>query len=67
MYKAQQIEVNAFYNWLRGQFKPSKQKENLLPVYVACPSERDSLLKEFLTEFHAEHRYHALRLALSHK
>lgn len=65
MYKAQQTEVNAFYTWLRGEFRPSKQRENLLPVYVACPAERDNLLKEFLSEYRAEHRYHAMRLALT--
>lgn len=65
MYKASQIEVNAFYLWLSGKFKAGNQRANLLPVYVCCPAERDNLLREFLASFHAEHRYHPLKLALS--
>lgn len=67
MYKATQTEVNAFYSWLRGTFNPRKPRENLLPVYVACPSERDKLLREFLSTYHAEHRYLPLKLALMSK
>lgn len=63
MNKATSIEVEAFYYWLKGGFK--SQRENLLPVYVALPSMRDELLREYLKTYDALHRLHAMRLALS--
>lgn len=62
--KASNYEVIAFYLWLQGKIERSSQRENLVPVYVACPNERAGLLYEFLREFHAEHRFRALSLAL---
>ncbi len=60
-------ELRLFYLWLSGQIKGSKQTDNnLILVFLCCPAERDSLLKEFLTEFGAERRYLALRHYLSH-
>ena len=62
--KASSSEVIAFHLWLQGKIKQCRQRENLLPVYVACPEERERLLIEFLREFHAEHRYRPMVLAL---
>ena len=64
MYKADEFEIIAFLKWLKGEFAGSSQRENLLPVYVALPEERDNLLREYLTEFHAMHRYRCFRLTL---
>lgn len=59
-------ELRLFYLWLSGQIKGSKQTdENLIIVYLCCPAERDSLVKEFLTEFRNERRYLALRRYLN--
>ena len=64
MYRANDFEIVAFYRWLQGNFS-KVQKDNLLPVYVCIPSERDSLLREYLTEKGAMHRYHTMRLTLT--
>ena len=64
MYRATDFELVAFLKWLKGEFKGSKQRENLLPVYVALPEERDNLLREYLTEFNAMHRYRVFKLTL---
>lgn len=59
-------ELRLFYLWLSGQIKGSKQTdENLIIVFLCCPAERDSLLKEFLFEFGNERRYLALRRYLN--
>ena len=64
MYRATDIELQAFLMWLKGDFKGSKQRENLLPIYVALPADRDNLLREYLSEFNAMHRYHTIKLTL---
>lgn len=64
MYRASEYEIFAFWMWLKGDFEGSKQRENLTPVYVALPAERDNLLREYLTEFNAMHRYHSIKLSL---
>lgn len=63
MYRATDTEIEAFYLWLSGRFS-KRQRENLLPVYVACPAERDTLLKDFLHEYNADHRFRAVKLSL---
>ena len=63
MYRAQEIEIIAFYKWLEGNFSRT-QKDNLLPVYVCIPAQRDDLLKEYLTEKKALHRYHTMKVTL---
>ena len=66
MYRANDFEVLAFYMWLKGEFS-KKQKDNLLPVYVCIPAQRDELLKEYLTEKNAIHRYHTMKLTLNQR
>ena len=63
MYKAIDFEIIAFYKWLEGKFS-KKQKDNLLPVYICIPAQRDDLLLEYLTEKNALHRYHTMKLTL---
>ncbi len=64
MYRANDLEIAAFYWWLQGRFS-RVQKDNLLPVYVCIPEQRDELLREYLTEKGAMHRYHTMKLTLT--
>lgn len=58
-----QEEITLFYMWLIGHIGKQKGEDKRL-VYICCPSERDTLLRLFLAEYHAEHRYHAFTAAL---
>lgn len=58
-------EVRFFYLWLSGQTKQGGEDKRL--IFLCCPAERENILKEFLVEFHAEHRYSLLRRAILSK
>ncbi len=62
--EVQADEIRLFYLWLCGRLNECRQRENLAIVYIVCPEMRDELLKEFLTEFNAQHRYLPLRRVL---
>lgn len=52
-----------FYKWLNGDLKSQQNKMYSL-VFCLCPSCRDVIIKEFLENFNAQHRYSAMRNAL---
>ena len=56
-------EINLFYLWLCGTIGKEKGEDKRL-VYLCCPAERDTLLRLFLAEYKAEHRYNAFKKAL---
>lgn len=54
----QEFELFAFFHYLKGDFCKI-QRENLLLLFVCCPSERRRLLQQFLNTYHANHRFKA--------
>lgn len=55
-------EINLFYLWLCGTIGKEKGEDKRL-VYLCCPAERDTLLRLFLDEYNAQHRYSAFKKA----
>lgn len=55
-------EINLFYLWLCGTIGKEKGEDKRL-VYLCCPAERDTLLRTFLEEYNAQHRYSAFKKA----
>lgn len=55
-------EINLFYLWLCGTIGKEKGDDKRI-VYLCCPSERDTLLRLFLEEYNAQHRYSAFKKA----
>lgn len=53
-------EINLFYLWLCGTIGKEKGEDKRL-VYLCCPAERDTLLRLFLEEYNAQHRYSAFK------
>lgn len=55
-------EISLFYLWLCGTIGKEKGEDKRL-VFLCCPAERDTLLRLFLAEYKAEHRYNAFKRA----
>lgn len=53
-------EVIMFYNWLCGRIGEKKGVDRSI-LYICFPRCRDSILKTFLSEYHAERRYSAFK------
>ena len=57
-------EINLFYLWLCGTIGKEKGEDKRI-VYLCCPAERDTLLRTFLEEYNAQHRYSAFKKSIN--